>query len=111
VADRRTAIRASQLRNFSVTAEDLKNGSITGNKFIDGTISGSKIANEVITEVHLDIGNAPVNNYFLQYTTASGLIWAEPSSDGVASIDGGSASSVYGGVGVSLDGGNASSSF
>lgn len=54
MADRRTAIRASQLRNFSVTAEDLANESITGNKLVDGTISGSKIADDAINGSKLE---------------------------------------------------------
>lgn len=84
MADRGTTIRASQLRNFSVTAEDIKNDSLTGNKLIDGTISGAKIADEAITESKLDISNSPINGYFLQYVTGSGFVWAEATVSGAS---------------------------
>lgn len=67
MTDRHTSIRASQLRNFSITAEDLQNNSITGDKLIDNTVSGSKLATT----------NSPTDGYYLKYTTASGMGWAE----------------------------------
>jgi len=69
--DRRTSIRASQLRNFTLTGYDIKNGTISGSqKLIDGSVTESK----------LNIRNDPVDGYYLKYTTASGMEWAETGS-------------------------------
>jgi len=66
--DRRTSIRASQLKNFSVTGYDIKNASISGSqKLVDGSV----------TEPKLNIINNPVDGYYIKYTTASGMEWAE----------------------------------
>ena len=77
MTDRHTTIRASQLRNLSITAEDLSPNSITGDKLVDGTISGAKLVIGTIAETSLDISNDPVDGYYLKYTTASGMEWAE----------------------------------
>jgi len=113
MADRNTTIRASQLRNFSVTAEDLANESITGNKLVNGTISGSKLADGSVSEVKLEISNEAFDGYYLKYTAVSGMMWSEvsASSGELTNLDGGMSNSNYGGVGESIDGGNASSSF
>ena len=75
--DRRTSIRASQLKNFTVTGYDIQNASISGSeKLIDNTVSESK----------LEIVNNPVDGYYLQYTAASGMEWSE---SGVISDHGG----------------------
>ena len=40
-----------------------------------------------ITEAKLDVFNAPVDKYFLQYTTANGLEWTDIDADGVQNDD------------------------
>jgi hypothetical protein len=57
MTDRHTSIRASQLRNFSITAEDLAADSITEDKLV--------------------ITNDPFDGGYLKYTTtSSGMKWA-----------------------------------
>lgn len=59
--DRHTTIRASQLRNFSITAEDLAANSISEDKLV--------------------ITNDPFDDGYLRYsTTSSGMEWAAVSS-------------------------------
>lgn len=55
--DRHTNIRASQLRNLSLTGDDIA----------DGTISGTKLANSTITESLLDISNPASDGYSLTW--------------------------------------------
>lgn len=76
MADRNTSIRASQLRNGTVTDKDIQDDSLTGVKFVDVTISGGKIADGAISESKLDMANSPVDGYYLKYTTASGMDWS-----------------------------------
>lgn len=66
MSDRHTTIRASQLRNFSITAEDLASNSISESK--------------------LDISNDPFDNAYLKYnTTSSGMEWSAISEVSIAS--------------------------
>jgi len=47
-----------------------------------------RVKDEGITEAKLDIVNSPTDGYFLQYTTASGMVWASVDvSDAIAETD------------------------
>jgi len=61
MADRRTSIRASQLKNFSITGEDVKDNSLPGGKLIDNTVSGTKLVDTYVKESgHTMTGNLTI---------------------------------------------------
>jgi len=63
MSDRNTTVRASQIRNLTLTGEDIANTSISGStKLIDGSVP----------EVKLDIDNSPTNGYILSWNDAAG---------------------------------------
>jgi hypothetical protein len=52
------------------------------------TISGANISSDAISEDKLSVSNAPVDGYFLKYTTAAGMSWAEGGGSSPASSSG-----------------------
>ena len=62
---------------LSKSASGLKVNSITSSEIADGTIQNADIADDTIAESKLDIYNAPTDGYYLKYTSANGMEWAE----------------------------------
>jgi len=62
---------------LSKSASGLKVNSITSSEIADGTIQNADIADDTIVESKLDIYNAPTDGYYLKYTSANGMEWAE----------------------------------
>lgn len=50
-------------------------------------ITNAKIADDTIAEAKLDIHNAPVDTYYLQYDTTNGMQWTDVTSSGVTEAD------------------------
>jgi len=75
-----TVIRGDQIKDLTIEDEDIAPETITGDKIAASTISGTDIASDAVSEDKLSIANAPVDGYFMKYTTASGMVWAAEGS-------------------------------
>lgn len=80
MSDRNTSVRASQIRNLTLTGEDIANTSISGStKLIDGSVPESK----------LDIDNSPTDGYTLIWNDAAGKMkWEISSTTDHGTLDG-----------------------
>lgn len=53
----------------------------------DGGIDTLQLADEAVSEAKLDIYNSPTDGYYLKYTTANGMEWAEVTDTGLTETD------------------------
>lgn len=65
----------------------VKDLGITEGKIANNAVTTDKIADGNVTEAKLDIFNAPVDGYYLKYTTANGWTWADVDSSAVQDDD------------------------
>jgi len=65
----------------------VKDLGITEGKIANNAVTTAKIADGNVTEAKLDIFNAPVDGYYLKYTTANGWTWADVDSNAVQDDD------------------------
>lgn len=66
-----------QVKDEGIDTAQLKDDAVTNIKILDDTIAEPK----------LDIFNAPVNGYYLKWTTANGMEWADVDADAVQNDD------------------------
>jgi len=64
----------------NVSNAKLASNAVQDNVINDGAISGAKLTDDTVTEAKLDIHNAPVDTYLLQYDSANGMTWVAPSA-------------------------------
>jgi hypothetical protein len=61
----------------------VKDLGISEAKIATNAVTETKIADEAVTEPKLNISNAPSDGYYLKYTIANGLEWADVDVDAV----------------------------
>ena len=77
-----TKVTSASVKDGELVNADLHSAAnIVGSKLADGAVNNVKIADDTITEVKLDVSNAPSAGTFLQYKDNSDqLTWAQASS-------------------------------
>ena len=77
-----TKVNSAGVKDNEIVNADIHSAAnIAGSKLADGAVNNVKIADDTITEVKLDVSNAPSAGTFLQYKDNSDqLTWAQASS-------------------------------
>ena len=77
-----TKVNSAGVKDNEIVNADIHSAAnIAGSKLADGAVNNVKIADDTITEVKLDVSNAPSAGKFLQYKDNSDqLTWAQASS-------------------------------